>query len=221
MAQNLPKNPYANIIIDMPRIYLKPNSAEYADDEKPSALNVVCDMPGCEHEAEFRAPKDRSLDGHYIFCQQHITEYNKAWDYFSGMAQHDIEDHIIRSNLWDRPTWKFKSGKENAEEYLRTKTWQFYHYTDKNPDEEQKSYNFTPHYAKDTPEHEAMAIMGLQPPLDLPSIKAKYKELVKRYHPDINHGDKKAEEMLKSINMSYTILKLAYDKFEVIQKDKD
>ena len=70
---------------------------------------------------------------------------------------------------------------------------------------------------ENTPEHEAMAIMGLKPPLDLSTIKAKYKELVKRYHPDINRGDSKAEEMLKSINMSYTILKLAYDKYEKIK----
>ena len=202
----------------MPRIFLKPNSAEYADDDKPNTLNVVCDMPDCQHEAEFRAPKDRSLDGHYMFCQQHITEYNKAWDYFSGMAQHDIEDHIVRSTTWDRPTWKFSKGKESAEEYLRTKAWQFYNYTDKKPEDERRHYN--PHFAKDTPEHEAMAIMGLQPPLDLPTIKAKYKELVKRYHPDINQGDKDAEDMLKRINMSYTILKLAYDKYEVI-KEKD
>ena len=199
----------------MPKIYLKPNSAEYADEEQPSVKSVACDMPGCGSHAEFRAPKDRSLDGHYQFCQTHITEYNKAWDYFSGMAQSDIEDHVTRSNLWDRPTWKFSKGKESAEDYLRTKAWQFYNYTDKKPEDEKVRFNSP--FMENTPEHEAMAIMGLKPPLDLSTIKAKYKELVKRYHPDINRGDSKAEEMLKSINMSYTILKIAYDKYEKIK----
>ena len=57
-------------------------------------------------------------------------------------------------------------------------------------------------------------IMGLEPPLSLAGIKARYKELVKKYHPDINRDDPKAEELLKSVNMAYTILKLNYEKFE-------
>ena len=56
--------------------------------------------------------------------------------------------------------------------------------------------------------------MGLEPPVTLPVIKKKYKELAKKYHPDLNQNDRKAEELLKQINMAYTILKLAYEKFE-------
>ncbi|MFZ0695495.1 MAG: DnaJ domain-containing protein, partial [Alphaproteobacteria bacterium] len=38
-------------------------------------------------------------------------------------------------------------------------------------------------------------------------IKARYKELVKRHHPDTHGGDKAAEEKLKLINEAYGILK--------------
>ena len=65
-----------------------------------------------------------------------------------------------------------------------------------------------------------MLIMGLEPPLDLKTIKARYKELAKQYHPDLNRGDKAAEDLLKSINMAYTILKLSYEKYEKL-RDKD
>jgi curved DNA-binding protein CbpA len=41
------------------------------------------------------------------------------------------------------------------------------------------------------------------------SIKARYKELVKRFHPDANGGDKGAEEQLKLINQAYSTLKQA------------
>ncbi|MFO1155475.1 MAG: DnaJ domain-containing protein [Rhodospirillales bacterium] len=34
-------------------------------------------------------------------------------------------------------------------------------------------------------------------------VKSRYKELVKRHHPDANGGDKAAEERFKQINAAY------------------
>jgi curved DNA-binding protein CbpA len=48
--------------------------------------------------------------------------------------------------------------------------------------------------------------MDLAPEASLQDIRGRYKELVKRYHPDANGGDKKAEERLKSINLAYAYL---------------
>lgn len=60
--------------------------------------------------------------------------------------------------------------------------------------------------------------MGLAPPVDLRLIKTRYKELAKKHHPDLRPDDPEAEELLKRINMAYTILKIAYEKFEKIEK---
>jgi len=68
--------------------------------------------------------------------------------------------------------------------------------------------------------YEAMAIMGLEPPLTFDAIKLKYRELALKHHPDRNQGCKKSEELLKTINMSYTVLKLAYEKFDKLP-DRD
>ena len=38
-------------------------------------------------------------------------------------------------------------------------------------------------------------------------IHQKFKELVKKYHPDKNHGDKRFEEKLKKITLAYSQLK--------------
>ena len=35
------------------------------------------------------------------------------------------------------------------------------------------------------------------------AVKARYKELVKRHHPDANGGDKASEEKFKQINQAY------------------
>ncbi|HEY8190627.1 MAG TPA: J domain-containing protein [Micavibrio sp.] len=203
----------------MPRIRLKPKSPEFADDGRKATAARHCDMPGCAEEAAHKAPKNRGLNDYYWFCFSHIQEYNKAWDFFSGMSQSDVEDHIRRSFLWDRPTRRFDNT--NIEENLQKKAWQKRYFSDDDPADDShkgKGFRFGDANMRATPEVQAMAIMGLEPPLDIAAVKARYKILVKKYHPDVNPDDPKAEEMIKSVNMAYTILKLAYEKFEILDK---
>ena len=197
----------------MPKIHLKPQSAEFADDSKGPVLRG-CDMPGCQAEGHHKAPRDRSLEAHYWFCLDHVQEYNKAWNFFAGMSAHEIEEHIVRSALWDRPTRRYDPLAKGEHDLYR-KAWQTYHYTEKEPPEAKPRH---PSLDPNTPEFQALGIMGLEPPLDLKAIKARYKELAKKHHPDVNPGDPKAEELLKSINMAYTILKLAYEKYEKLEQ---
>ncbi|MEM6780431.1 MAG: J domain-containing protein [Pseudomonadota bacterium] len=196
----------------MPKIHLKPQSPEFVD-QGPSAEAKQCDMPGCCLAGVHRAPKDRSLNEYYYFCADHIVEYNKAWDYFDGMSAAEIEDHIIRSATWDRPTRKFS---DHSTEELYRKAQSTYNFTEDEPKQQSRYYSES---ERSTPEFEALALMGLEPPIDLDGIKKRYKELAKKYHPDLNRNDPKAEELLKSINMAYTILKLAYEKFDHLQPE--
>jgi len=177
----------------------------------------TCSMPSCMEEGAHKAPKDRSLESHHWFCFEHVQEYNRAWDFFSGMSGRDIEEHIIRSTLWDRPT-RPHDGHATIEEHLHRKAWQTYHFTEEKPEKEKTA--FAAGISHDTPEFQAMVIMGLEPPLDMVVIKARYKELVKKHHPDVNHNDPNAGELIKSINMAYTILKLACEKYETAYADE-
>ena len=171
-------------------------------------------MPGCRETGDFRAPKDRSLSEHYWFCQEHIREYNKAWNFFEGMAESEVQDHMINSLYGDRPTWKYGVNGKNAEEELFTKAWQTFNFTDEDPSKHRAHDPNTETFSQHSQEHKAMALMGLEPPLTLDAIKTRYKALAKKHHPDLNKGCSKSEELLKEINMAYTILKLAYEKFE-------
>ncbi len=56
----------------------------------------------------------------------------------------------------------------------------------------------TPNYYKD---------LGVKSTASADEIKQAYHHLAKKYHPDTNHGNKKAEEKLKNINAAYAILK--------------
>ena len=191
----------------MPRISLKPNSAEYQDG-KAAADVQCCDMPGCAAQGDYKAPKHRGLNEYYRFCLDHVREYNSAWNFFEGMSGREIEEHMLRSLYGDRPTWRYDM-EGMAEDNLRRKAWQTYNFT-----EEQPKHQNGPHPQGNTPEFEALALMELAPPVTLEEIKIQYKKLAKKYHPDNNQGCKKSEELLKSINMAYTILKVAYQKYE-------
>lgn len=198
----------------MPKIFLKPNSPDFADSfERSRPKDRTCDMPECKECGEFKAPKDRGLKEYYWFCLPHIQEYNKAWDFFSGMSPADIEHHINTSTVWDRPTRRF-DNMAAAAEALKTKAWQAYNFTDDEPSKERTSSSYSGQISRNTPEMEALAIMGLEPPITLDEIKAKYKILVKKHHPDHIGQNKESEDLLKKINMAYTVLKLAYQKFE-------
>jgi hypothetical protein len=203
----------------MPRIQLKPQSPEFADAKKARAKDRACDMPGCDCVGEYKAPKDRALSEHYNFCLDHVRDYNKAWDFFSGMNEAEVQEHMMKSLYGDRPTWRYDVDGATAEA-LKRAAWQTYNFTEKEPpkDYTNDKGRYTSPESRNTPEFEALAIFGLEPPIDLKGIKTRYKELAKKYHPDTNRDDPGAEDLLKRINMAYTILKLAYEKFDQMAK---
>ena len=54
---------------------------------------------------------------------------------------------------------------------------------------------------------EPLATLGLSWPVTMPVLKARYKQLAKRHHPDANGGDRMAEERLKTINLAYAAVR--------------
>ncbi len=57
------------------------------------------------------------------------------------------------------------------------------------------------------PERRARETMGLEETASRDDIKARYKSLVKRHHPDANNGDRGSEDRLRSIIQAYTVLR--------------
>ena len=57
------------------------------------------------------------------------------------------------------------------------------------------------------PQARAFDVLNLEPNASLHQIKARYKELVKRFHPDANGGDRGAEERLKRVIQAYGVLR--------------
>src|SRR5262245_5610531 len=49
-------------------------------------------------------------------------------------------------------------------------------------------------------------ILGVSKKASIDEIKKAYKKLARKYHPDVNPGDKKAEDQFKKISQAYSVL---------------
>lgn len=186
--------------------------------DRPVVQRKGCDAPGCEHLGEYKAPKSRhELRSFYWFCLEHVRDYNANWDFFKGMSKGEMEHHLYKTSVWDRPTWRMTQAGM-FEEKARRKIYE--HFTGEGVSgdfsfrtgeaEEDAHVNLSalPH-----PTVEALAVMDLAPPIQWDEVKARYKALAKKYHPDTNKGDKEAEDRFKKITLAYTILKLSYENY--------
>lgn len=162
-------------------------------------------MPGCMNEGGYRAPKSRSeLREFHWFCLEHVREFNASWDYYRGMSPDEIEAQLRADTSWQRPSWPLGRLGQSArmDEALEAELHAF-------------AFGPRPKPKPNVPPdlQDALGVLGLIWPVTLTAVKAKYKELAKRHHPDANNGDKRSEEMLKTINLAYATLrvKLAAD----------
>lgn len=205
----------------MPKIILKYKSPEFEENAQSDKTLNDCEMHGCPLSGEHKAPKHRALDEYYHFCADHIRDYNKAWDFFSGMSETEIEKHVLKSHYGDRPTWKPSLHEDPEEVLFKTaqKTYFGEGASEKQNEEQHKNRAYN-NFDSSTPEHEALALMGLAVPITIDEIKTRYKTLAKKYHPDLNRNDPKCEELLKRVNMAYTILKLAFAEYKRLPDHK-
>ena len=171
----------------------------YAPD--PKAPGHACDAPACTAQGEYRAPKSRfNTKSFHWFCLEHVREYNASWDYYKGMSPGEIEAELRADTAWQRPSWPL--GRLGQVSQL-----------DEAVQNELHAYAFGPRAKPAAPPHipadlrDSLTILGLGWPVTLSAVKAKYKELAKRLHPDANNGDKSSEETLKTINLAYATLR--------------
>jgi DnaJ domain len=169
----------------------------------PGAQPRICDHPGCSELGEFRAPRSRVLlNEYYWFCLDHVRAYNASWDFYRGMSEAEVEASRRSDIVGGRPSWPLGARGPRFygidDEDLREALRRFF-----TADAEAAARPRRP----PTQEEEALAVLELDARATAAEVKARYKILVKRHHPDANGGDKAAEDRLKSINQAYTYLK--------------
>jgi hypothetical protein len=178
-----------------------------------------CEAAGCGEAGEFRAPGSRSpgFDGPgdwRWFCLDHVREFNSGYDWFAGMSADEIlaaqspvfgwqiESRAFRADAGVNGTPRWADfddpldaiGTRAADIKARAAWGQ----------RQQTSHpRFTPR------EREALGVMGLGPQADRKGLRTRYSELVRRYHPDRNGGDRTHEGKLQRVVEAYQLLRKA------------
>ena len=172
----------------------------YAPD--PDAPGRLCDAPDCLNAGEYRAPKSRTeLNRYHWFCLEHVRAYNASWDFYKGMTPGQIEQQTRLDTGWQRPTWPLGTlGRGGVNETELRDPLNLLQ-AGRARREQQRRAN-VPHELR-----EPVQTLGVEWPVSMDVLKARYKELAKRHHPDANGGDRASEERLKSINLAYAALR--------------
>jgi hypothetical protein len=179
--------------------------------DKPSAEERVCEWPGCRSHGNSRAPKSNDqLSDFYWFCQSHASEYNKSWNFFEGMSETAAQAYRESSAYGHRPTWGWRNSTSKRAKAQRASRDFADGFSDQmgNLGEKSKAHEDGPREkTMGRLQAKALETMGLKPDVDPTTVRRRYAELVKRFHPDANGGDRSSEEQLGRVIASYQILK--------------
>ena len=171
-------------------------------------MKNICDWNNCTDEGLYKAPKERDNSKDYrLLCLNHIKEFNKNWNYFSGMSDEQICTFLKSDMTWHKPTQSFSSS-DNFFKIL----WDNALKDDLKKTNINGEYDHMTQFRFDNNDIKAFSILGISVGLEWNKINIKFKSLVKKLHPDNNHGNKKYEEKLKLITLAYTQLKKTYRK---------
>ena len=170
-----------------------------------------CAWPGCRAEGSHRAPKGRGRDGEYLlFCLDHVREYNHSYNYFAGMSDDEVAAWQKASVTGHRPTWKMGvSGGLRGAMFKTEAAFAAGEFAFGNPFRAFGEQPVDPgkERAVRNGERKALAALGLDVDATKSEIKARFKTLAKRHHPDVNGGDTSSEEKLRDIITAYNYLK--------------
>ena len=169
-------------------------------------MKTICDWNNCFEIGEYRAPIEKDNSKNFrLLCLKHVKEFNKNWNYFSGMNDKEVINFLKSDITWHKPTQGFSSS-DNFFKVLWNNVL----------NEGFDDLKFKKHLNNDrnlkfnNNDIKAFAVLGISVGLKWDKIQQKFKKLVKKFHPDMNSGNKKYEDKLKVITLAYTQLKNTY-----------
>ena len=173
-----------------------------------------CEAEGCPEPGEFRAPGSRApgFDGPgdwRWFCLDHVREFNSDYDWFQGMSAAEIIDAQHPVAGWRREARAFRpeggigavprwADFDDPLDAIGARAAQLRRRAAGN----RESFGrFTPR------EREALHAMGLGGDVDRMGLRRRYSDLVRKYHPDRNGGDRSHENKLIRVVEAYQLLR--------------
>ena len=149
-----------------------------------------CAVPGCRAPGEFKAPlQPANFDGPgswRFLCLDHVREHNAQYNFFEGMSPEEISEAQSPLAGWDRPSRKFAANGADPpprwsdfSDPLDAISARFGAARRRRPSRFSKR------------ERQALSVLGLGDDADRHALRKRYSQLVRRYHPDNNGGDRR------------------------------
>ena len=184
---------------------INPPSNELPPEEKQ------CDWAGCTNMGGCKAPKSpERLRDYFNFCQAHAREYNKNWNFFSGMSDADITEWQVGARHGHRPTWdvrkntgeRAKANKKKVAGGTAATAEGYSMFGDGKEDiVTQPRRRLTKMQLK------ALNDLGLDETATKADARKRYTQLVKQLHPDANQGKRNTEESFQRVVSAMKVLK--------------
>jgi curved DNA-binding protein CbpA len=184
--------------------------------------NPHCQWKGCEKPGRHRAPRGRGRDGQFfLFCIDHVRQYNASYNYFEGMNDSEVQTFQKDALTGHRPTWKVgmngdakpapDAGADAAQPNKGPLGWRAldpHQFFARRAKAAREAPAETRRQLKPL-EKKSLQTLNLSGSASRIEIKARFKELVKVYHPDANGGDARSGDKLREIIQAYNFLKQA------------
>lgn len=170
-----------------------------------------CEADACERPAAARlavSPRDAAR---IFLCAEHARQHNSRWNFFEGLSAEEAEIARRAALYGDRPTWKMnKNERQSAHARTRGNSdfadafGLFGAGTARRPAEAQRNGRPLTRL-----QSRAFATLDLNAAASGSEIRRRYAELLRRFHPDANGGDRSAEGQLQEVVRAHQILKKA------------
>ena len=173
----------------------------------------LCSHPGCTEPGEFRAPGSEEPDerdrprAYRWFCLDHVRAFNAGYNFFSGMTPEEIHAAQRPYAGWERETRAFAANGAD-----RPPAW-----SDFSDPLDAIGARFRQH-RQDTQQRKDgkplsgenrrdLKTLGLDIDTDRRALRQRYSDLVRKFHPDRNGGDRSHEAALGATIAAYNRLR--------------
>lgn len=188
-------------------------------DAKPAG--PVCQHPGCNKPGVARAPKSRDDTELWLFCEAHAKMYMGQFGRSDGMTEAEAEAYqktkAKQAGSGQRKTWDFRTSGIRSTGAAAYKAATGEEYEDpfalfRGRPRRGAGPSAAPTETLNRPPvhvRQALEDMGLPEGADKSAVRETYRELVRKFHPDSNGGDRSAEARLQVVVKAYKVLKTA------------
>ncbi|MEO7365718.1 MAG: J domain-containing protein [Sphingomicrobium sp.] len=163
-----------------------PRWRPYGGKSREATRVRICDRDGCLEPGDRPAPKAPNSKERWSFCETHAAEYNRNWDYFTGL---DAADAAARE----------ASESAEASAFQQAQHWQW-----GGPGDGSRSRD----------EMRALEALELDSDAEFDKVKAAYRRLAKEHHPDLKPGDEQAAKRFQQVKAAFDVLRRVEERRE-------